>query len=344
MQDEYQVKVIDVFFGFQSPPFLGAGRRGIRCEEQKPPEDWGRKLARRKVSIRTPGIWTQLKQFYPDISPFSFIQLVKPAWVMGDRRLKDEERTLYAPFRDSDRESLRLAWVKPRSRRDGNEPEGDGEPESVKITPADPYCADMETPGLVRVETLRELFDNFINHSDPRMITSHCDKVRGSTSGALRTIPLLITGTYPIGRESDRLLDTTDDQPRQATLFTDEEPGSDRESRGFTGTRADALHDAIERLTPYPNDPVAKALGVSPRAWNNYKSGTRKPCQPMARRLIALSAHLPETLPTGNAERTELLNDFIRLQAEKSADAKSDASHATLQTTREIIRRKGMRQ
>jgi len=60
-------------------------------------------------------------------------------------------------------------------------------------------------------------------------------------------------------------------------------------------------------------------------------------------RLIALSAHLPETPPTDNAERTELLNDFIRLQAEKSADAKSDASDATLQTTREIILRTGLR-
>jgi len=87
---------------------------------------------------------------------------------MGDRRLKDEERTLYAPFRASDRDSLRLAWVKPRSRRDGNEPEGGGEPESVKITPADPYCAGMATPGLVRVETLRELFDNFTSHPDFR--------------------------------------------------------------------------------------------------------------------------------------------------------------------------------
>jgi len=55
-----------------------------------------------------------------------------------------------------------------------------------------------------------------------------CDKALGSTSGALRTIRLLITGTYPIGRESDRLHDTTDDQPRQATLFTDVEPGSVR--------------------------------------------------------------------------------------------------------------------
>jgi hypothetical protein len=77
--------------------------------------------------------------------------------------------------------------------------------------------------------------------------------------------------------------------------------------------------------------------------WDNYKSGARKPRQPAARMLIALSAHLPETPPTDNAERTELLNDFIRLQAEKSADAKSDASHATLQTTREIIRRTGLR-
>jgi hypothetical protein len=149
---------------------------------------------------------------------------------MGERRLKDEERTLYAPFRDSDRESLRLAWVKPRSRRDGNEPEGDGEPESVKITPADPYCADMETPGLVRVETLRELFDNFTSHPDPRMITSQCDKVRGSTSGALRTIPLLITGTYPIGRESDRCL------IRRMTSHV-RRPCSPMRNRGATGNR-----------------------------------------------------------------------------------------------------------
>jgi hypothetical protein len=104
------------------------------------------------------------------------------------------------------------------------------------------------------------------------------------------------------------------------------------------------LHDAIERLTPYPNDPVAKALRVSPRTWDNYKSGARKPRQPAVQRLIALSAHLPETPPIDNAERTELLNDFIPLQVGKSADAKSDSSDATLQTTREIIRRKGMRQ
>jgi hypothetical protein len=59
--------------------------------------------------------------------------------------------------------------------------------------------------------------------------------------------------------------------------------------------------------------------------------------------LIALSAHLPETPPSDSAERTGLLNDFIRLQAEKSADAKNDTPDPALQITREIIQRIGLR-
>ena len=46
------------------------------------------------------------------------------------------------------------------------------------------------------------------------------------------------------------------------------------------------MHDAIERLTPYPNDPVAKALRVSPRTWDtcitriiHQAGGGALPCQ-----------------------------------------------------------------
>ena len=277
-------------------------------------KEWSRILARRKVAIRTPAVWTQLKRYYPDISPFNFIQRVKPVWVMGDRRMKNEERILYAPFRDTDKESLKLKWV-------------DHNGEAKRITPGDPGNIGMASPGVISVETLTQLYDNFVNHADPRTITLSGEEVKGVTGGVLRPRPLMITELYPIGRESNRLLGPreggeADDLLEPATLFQldaktavtpkDRAGGIPSEAKP---TVSELTHKAIERLKPYPGDLMAKAIGVSPRTWDSYKNSIRTPPILIARKLSALVTSLPAAPPSNRVEQIRLLNEFIRLQS-----------------------------
>ncbi|MCL5283444.1 MAG: hypothetical protein M1330_01845 [Armatimonadetes bacterium] len=295
-------------------------------------KEWCRILARRKVAIRTPAVWTQLKRYYPDISPFNFIQRVKPVWVMGDRRMKNEERILYAPFRDTDKESLRLKWVDqeglpsracPQRWRRGIVQRG----EAKRITPGDLHNIGMASPGIIAVETLAQLYDNFVNHTDPRTITLSGEEVKGITGGMLRPRPLMITELYPIGRESNRLLGPreggeADDLLEPATLFQldaktavtpkDRAGGIPSEAKP---TVSELTHKAIERLKPYPGDLMAKAIGVSPRTWDSYKNSIRTPPILIARKLSALVTSLPAAPPSNRVEQIRLLNEFIRLQS-----------------------------
>jgi hypothetical protein len=290
------------------------------------PLEWERTLARRKVPIRTPTEWKLIREYYPDVTPFNFLQRVKPAWVLGNRRLTGEWRALYAPFRDTDKASLKLTWIAKRP---------DGTTANVKVKPAEPEDLGTISYNFIPVETLYSLCRSFANHTDPRMITPQGEMVRGNTAGVLRTQPLLIKGVYPIGREHNRLEDEADDLPELITLFT----GDPEINQTLDNTCNAAVQNAIEKLTPYPNDLVAKALGVSPRAWKNYKSGARQPGTPTARKIIAVSVSLPDIPPPTRADRRSLILNIIS-QLEKTS---APCDEGTLQQTREIIGTVGLR-
>jgi len=292
--------------------------------DETPPE-WERTLARRKVPIRTPAEWKLIREYYPDVSPFNFLQRVKPAWVLGNRRLTGEWRALYAPYRDTDKASLKLTWIAKHP---------DGTTEKVKVKPADPDDLGTTSYDRIPVETLYSLYRNFANHTDPRMTTPQGEMVHGNTAGVLSTQPLLIKEVYPIGREHNRLEDEAHDLPEPITLFT----GDPEINQTPDNTCNAAVQNAIEKLTPYPNDLVAKALGVSPRAWKNYKSGARQPGTPTARKIIAVSVSLPDLPPPTRADRRSLLLNIIR-QEETSAPCDEEI----LQQTREIIGTVGLR-
>jgi len=293
--------------------------------DETPPE-WKQTLARRKVPIRTPTEWKLIREYYPDVSPFNFLQRAKPAWVLENRRLTGEWRALYAPFRNTNKDSLKLTWIAKRQ---------DGTTANVKIKPADPDDLGTISYNFIQVETLYSLYQSFVNHTDPRMITPLGEMVRGNTAGALRPQPTLIKGVYPIGREHNRLEDETDDLPEPITLFT----GNPKTNQTADNTRNTAVQNAIEKLTPYPNNLVAKALGVTTRAWHYYKEGTRQPNTPTARKIIAVSVSLPDSPPQTRADRRSLLLNIIkdRRRLQRPCD------EGTLQQTREIIGTVGLR-
>jgi hypothetical protein len=293
--------------------------------DETPPE-WKQTLARRKVPIRTPTEWKLIREYYPDVSPFNFLQRAKPAWVLGNRRLTGEWRALYAPFRDTNEASLKLTWIAKHQ---------DGTTANVKIKPADPDDLGTISYNSIQVETLYSLYQSFVNHTDPRMITPQGEMVRGNTAGVLRPQPTLIKGVYPIGREHNRLEDETDDLPEPITLFTDN-PETNQNADNTCNT---AVQNAIEKLTPYPNNLVAKALGVSTRAWRYYKEGTRQPNTPTTRKIIALSVSLPDLTPQTRAERRCLLLNIIK----DRRGLQHPRDEETLQQTRELISTVGLR-
>ena len=78
-----------------------------------------------------------------------------------------------------------------------------------------------------------------------------------------------------------------------------------KEPGGSLGTQVEAVRNAIEKLSSYPNDLVAKAIGVSPRTWDRYKSGACTPGELAAWKLSALVASLIAGDPTFQSCRAD---------------------------------------
>jgi hypothetical protein len=361
------------------------------------PPEWKQTLARRKVPIRTPTEWKLIREFYPDVAPFNFLQRTKPAWVLGNRRLAGEFRALYAPYRNTNKASLKLTWIAKQACCEGNEAtcrersvaaccersEANRTTKNVKIKPANPdepaaasYDTILVASGVRQpVETLYALYQNFINHTDPRMITPQGETPYGNTSGQLYSQPLLIKGVYPIGREHDRLDNETDDLREPVTLLTDNTINTTAccelseaihcEQRAAACCERNvatccewnaATLNAIRKLAQYPNYLVAMALGISTRTWRHYKKGTRQPNNLTSRKILALSVSLPNSPPQTHTERKHLLLNIIKDMNEPVASdtrqpvasnarqpLASEAKQSIASETRQIIKTIGLR-
>jgi hypothetical protein len=254
------------------------------------PSEWERQLLRRRFPIRKPATWHLAQSMLPDrdysgsIKPFNFLQSVKPSSAYGRVGGQCSDRTLYAPYRCDDWDSLRLKW---RDRKTG---------EVFRVVPR--VGANAGRDGLQYVQTVADFLDDFESHPEVKMAGLGGEPCRPATHGLLSPRPVLRKGAYLIGKESDRLdgalASESDDEADPTRVIDELEPSN--------GTRAPvrspALIAAIAKLEWESPRDIATALEISPEQWRRIRKGEREPSD-LTRSNILRIAHQAR-LTTGN--------------------------------------------
>jgi len=253
------------------------------------PPAWDQEPLRRLFPIRKPATWQRIrkegrrgrgkgKKPYPQqIKPFNTLQSVQRQQLFGPKRNPGEVQQVFAPYPTTPMTRsalLRQRWWD----REGN-----------------PYLLDLTGevspgPGLFPARTIRSFVEEeFALTEEVKRVDDSGQRCRTWTKGRLFPLPVVATGIYLIGKETDRVVVGDPADPR----LEEEDP-----EILLRPTRQTRL-ESVALLGEFPPHRIAHLLGISERYWRQIRARQRRPGKALARRLQDLGALLHEVRLSG---------------------------------------------
>lgn len=215
---------------------------------------------RRKFPISQPAILKRLQAYNKPrsydfrVKPFGFVQTITP-----DRQTGDADVLPIAPFESNARKSMKLQWV--------------------DFNTGDPIRLDWHHTALastIGVTPLADYVDQYQRHPEAKAADANGNPAGPDAIGLLGRLRVRSKRLARIGKEVDRL-----DEDEGAALEPDQPIEYD----------CDDLAADIEYLSAFPQEAVARDLGLTVRGWRNLAKGWSKPRPATAERIRRVAAH-----------------------------------------------------
>ena len=240
------------------------------------PVEWEFQPLRRRVPVRQPAVWNAVqplrsgREYVRSIRPFSFIQMVSRTKAPLMNESPDSGAVAYGPYRRDTRQSLRLKWWQPHS------------PEPLKLTVRPSSGMLATSAGDFHCGSLTDFFGEFITHPEVKMADAE-GACQAFTSGLLQPRAVLRNACYRIGKEVDRLDETSTVTSKIEGTAT---PLHECQSSGVLHPLLSAAICLLEWRSPLA---VADELGISERHWFRIRVGASKVRCDLARRILTVA-------------------------------------------------------